>query len=151
MTASATISAIDNLSRQTGISVDRMTAVHETALQLLDLDYNAIPYGTDVVVGKMAYRGVRAPEKKSCGHGFKEVGCARVWRSEGLLRISQRTSRPLNSYDIRCFRPERLLAVLPLSPDFELLREQYAFLAEVLHSDMMTDDELKQFMRYVRG
>ena len=42
-------------------------------------------------------------------------------------------------------------SVMPHSPEWRFLLEQRARLAEVLHFDDMTDEELATFHRYVRG
>lgn len=155
MVSKAMISSISSLSAATGVRSGQMAAAHETGLQLLELDNNVIPFGVDVVVGRGGYGRLDLPETDRGGLRYKEFRGAelpvRVWRSQGVMRCGLGRSRPLKEAEISCLLPERLLEAMPESPDFPYLKEQYARLAEVLYFDRMTDDELGQFLRYVRG
>lgn len=155
MKRATTLSTIDRISSETGIPTDRMFAAHESALQLLDIDNNVIPFAVDVAVGRRDYRLIDAPETVHMGHRYKDLSRgripARAWRSMGDMRCSRRRTGVLADLGIGCLLPENILKALPLSPEFDLLREQYARLAEVLYFDRMTDDELREFLRYVRG
>lgn len=149
-----TRSAIDDVSRCTGIPRARICAAHESALQLLGLDNNAVAYAVDIVVSGKDYREVKGAEGEHAGYRYKNLGLGeipvRVWRSQGLLSCAPWRSRELVGEGLRCLLPEALLRALPLSPDFEYLQEQYARLAEVLYFDRMTDAELEQFLLHVR-
>lgn len=149
-----TAGTIDGLAAYAGLRRQDVCAAHEAALQLLGLDNNVIPYGVDVIVGRAAYRTLDLPEAASGRQAYKmfpegEVP-TRIWESRGLLRHSRLTAGVIDSCGIACLRPRRILEALPQSPDFPYLREQYARLAEVLFFDDMTDEQLSQFLRYVR-
>lgn len=147
--------AIADVAGAVGEKPTEIVAAHEAALQLLGLDNNAVAYGTDLIVGAGAYRRLCADEASCAGSRFKVFASGphpvRVWKPQGALRRGFRRARPLRSHDVRCLVPEDVLAMLPLSPDFPYLREQYARLAEVLYFDGMSDAELGEFLRYVRG
>lgn len=155
MVSKAMTSSISSLSAATGLLPGRMTAAHEVGLQLLGLDNNVIPFGVDVIVGRGDYGRLALPETERGSLRYREFRGAelpvRVWRSEGVMRCGLGRSRPLKESEVSSLLPERLLEAMPESPDFPYLREQYARLAEVLYFDRMTDDELGQFLRYVRG
>lgn len=54
-------------------------------------------------------------------------------------------------YPARSLAPELVLKTIHLSPDFDLLHEQVARLAEIVYVDELTDEELSEFADYVRG
>lgn len=134
----------------TGILLEDMVPIHETALQLLEADYNVLPYGLDVIVPNLDYRRAfpfdLGGKRKLC---FEETPI-RIWRARGPLKKVYKEAEPLKAYPVRCPSPETILRLLPSSPDFPYLREQYAGLAEILYFDRMTDEELGEFFRYVR-
>lgn len=134
----------------TGIPLEDMVPIHEAALQLLEADYNVLPYGLDVIVSNKDYRRAFPFEfggkRELC---FEETPL-RIWRARGHLKKVYREAQPLKAYPVRCPAPETILRLLPKSPDFPYLREQYAALAEILYFDRMTDEELGEFCRYVR-
>ena len=127
-----------------------MTAIHEAALQLLGIDYNVLPYGIDLVLTE--------PDFTTLAHGTASLMVegevcgtkTRCWKASPDLSDAVRTARPLVSYPINVPDPETLLRLLPLSPDFRFLQEEYAALAETLYFDRMDDRELGEFHKYVR-
>lgn len=83
--------------------------------------------------------------------GISESGIPlRIWESLGGKDSDGYESVTEPAGTAPCLWPYDNLELLPLSPDFELLLEQRAALAEVLYFDSMTDEELMEFFRYVR-
>lgn len=134
----------------TGIPLENMVPIHEAALQLLEADYNVLPYALDVVVPDRDYRRAFPFYLKSRRELVFEETPIRIWCARGLLKKVYKEAVPLKKYPVRCPSPETILRLLPSSPDFPYLREQYAALAEILYFDRMTDEELGEFCRYVR-
>ncbi len=56
-----------------------------------------------------------------------------------------------DEYQYHVVEPELVLALLPQSPNYQELYEAQARLALVLHHDEMSDPELMEFIKYVRG
>ena len=86
------------------------------------------------------------------GEPFFAEADVRIWDAGRLLADDFRNHLRW-SEKAGCFilEPRLVLELLPLSPDIQYLLEDRARLAMVLYADEMTDKELMEFNRYVRG
>lgn len=132
---------------------------HEIALLAWGLDNNLVPYGVDLLVSKKAFARMREAmdlrEDLHQGNPFvrldNEYAPVRLWQSVGEnVTFDRRVLIEVPHLECQSLRPEIVLEALPTSPDFALLLEQRAALAEVLFFDDMTDDQLMEFRRFVR-
>lgn len=141
---------LDDLASSLNLEVGDMCVVHQAALQMLGVDNNVFPRAADVVLKERDFLKFHASPFASY-HEFK-VGNTpyRIWRARGPLKKVYKEAEPLKACPVRCPSPETILRLLPSSPDFPYLREQYAGLAVILYFDRMTDEELGEFFRYVR-
>ena len=91
------------------------------------------------------------PDKCRCDPFFSEDDM-RIWDS-GTLLVDDFRNHLRWSGKEGCFvlEPQLVLELLPFSPDIQYLLEDRARLAMVLYADEMTDEELLEFNRYVRG
>lgn len=74
----------------------------------------------------------------------------RIWTELDGLRASEIPQIPAPFEGWSCADPEWCLETLPLSPDFELLYEDRARLAETLYFDAMPPEQFAVFRKYVR-
>lgn len=134
--------------------------VHEAAIASWGLDFSATTRAVDLLVCERAFDALRAnrPEcvMEYCGNKYislsREGLPVSLWASVGDGLSFKDASFVWNEdYDRACLEPESVLAALPSSPDYRFLLEQRARLAEVLYFDRMSDAELSEFHRYVRG
>lgn len=158
---------IDEIARtvaaQARVSARRLVAVHESALVLLGIDNNAVPYGIDFLLPKHAQPKSGAWAQHGGGawaqHGGDEylaLGggggeyAVRLWRTVGGRRAGELETVRHRLFSGRLLAPEAALELLPLSPDFRFLYEQRAAIAELLYFDRMPREQLAEFVRYVR-
>lgn len=150
---------IDEIARavaaQARVSARRLVAVHESALVLLGIDNNAVPYGIDFLLPKHA-RPKGGAWARHGGDEYLALGgdegeyAVRLWRTVGGHRAGELETVRHRLFSGRLLAPEAALELLPLSPDFRFLYEQRAALAELLYFDRMPREQLAEFVRYVR-
>lgn len=131
-----------------------MAALHETALMIMGIDNNVVPFGYDFLVPQFEYLKCRGAESNDAGRRFKVIKDGpityRFWSKVGGVSFKSARLRPYRGISVLMPQPECILEVMPESPDFGLLREQYAYLAAVVHAEKMSDEEIEQFLTYVR-
>lgn len=126
---------------------------HEAACTAFGTNYNAILHEVDAIVpaGQLASIG-ELSEGGFLGIPLDTSVMIRLWPDEALLGTDVRYHEIWSKdYECRVLDPELVLRLLPCSPDYPLLLEQRARLAEVLYFDQMSDEELMLFHKYVRG
>ena len=129
----------------------------EAAMNSWVCDNNFPPYGLDVVVERpplLSPRGWR-PARSAAGDRYwasrpnDEID-VRMWASIGGARFRDIPKVDNVPLACGCVHPDWLLDRFDLTPDIAYLWELRAYLAEIVHADDMTDDELMTFDRYVR-
>lgn len=127
----------------------RSALLHEAAMMAWGLSINAVTRAVDVLAPPSGQPVPSWPPYKET----RRLGVAvRVWSN--LSDGSSFDDAPIRwneRYGRYCLDPERELEEMPHSPDFRYMLEMRARLAEVLYFDQMSDEELAQFHRYVRG
>lgn len=124
--------------------------IHEAALVAWGLTYSRFTRCLDVLIPHEEFARI-CPDECRCDSFFSEDDM-RVWDSDTLLADDFRNHLRWSG-KAGCFvlEPQLVLELLPLSPDIQYLLEDRARLAMVLYADEMTDEELLEFNRYVRG
>lgn len=129
----------------------------EAAMNSWCCDNHYVPYAIDVVVERPPFLTPKGWERRRSKAGDRYWECTpygyitvRIWASLARKRYRAIPTVPNYPLDCTCVHPEFLLDVFELSPDIEFLWELRAYLAEVVHVDDMTDEQLMTFDRYVR-
>ena len=128
---------------------------HEAAISGWYLDVNLTLKAIDVLVDTSSLSGLPPSAARSDG-AYRTIaisggGVIRLWDRIGPFAYGDapRVDAPL--YGCLALDPYAVLETMPLSPDYRYLLEQRALLAEVLFFDMLDDEHLGLFHRYVRG
>lgn len=138
------------------VSCGEYALTFEAAMNSWGCDNNIIPYGIDLVCQRtlpLALNGWSEGLARSGDRFFVAPGTEipfRAWKSLGGDRLRHLDTIDNPYLGCLCIHPATLLDVFEFSPDIEYLWELRAFLAEIVHQDDMTDDELMTFDRYVR-
>ena len=155
MTPSMLDSLIGDLVRRDGSAL-----VHEAAIASWGLDFSATTRAVDLIAPAKSFDALRAAfpisADRHLGNEFirivRDGVPIRLWASVGDgLSFADARFVWNGDYARACLEPEQVLSCLPSSPDYQFLLEQRARLAEVLYFDRMSDDELAEFHKYVRG
>ena len=122
---------------------------HEAALAIWRISYNSFISNIDVLLDKDIKTG------SNQDYIIKQLSdniALRLWPAGQILGEQlQQHDIWSETYKCRVLDPELVLELLPYSPDFQHLYEARARLALVLYHNKMTEAELLEFSKYVRG
>lgn len=140
-----------------GARYGTLCLLFEAAMNSWGCDNNFVPYGIDVLVRRPPLLTPRGWRRLTSKAGDRIWECrphdyinVRMWASVAGFRFRDVPMVENLPLDCLCVHPDFLLEVFELSPDIEWIWELRAYLAELVHVDDMTDDELMTFDRYVR-
>lgn len=123
---------------------------HEAALAIWGISYNSFLSTVDALVSK-PIDGMEANNP----YFAKKIGDSlnlRLWLDvETIGAPVQKHDMWNETYNCRVLDPELVLDLLPASPDYQELYEARARLAMVLYYDKMSESDLLEFGKYVRG
>lgn len=133
----------------------RSVLVHEAALAAWGIDYNAWIDTVDVLVKRSDFESwcdaISATDEDGIVCGSVNGLSVRLWTVDDLALGPEIVSVDVGYGSFRALQPETVLETMQLSPDSQFLYEQRALLAQIMYSDILTDDEIMLFHKYVRG
>lgn len=129
--------------------------VHESSIRGWGYDNNVFLPAVDVcVVDPGDYARLGSAPRSGLGE-WSDVELegipVRLWTPAALGLSGAVNVTDCPAYGCSSLEPALVLKTIPLSPDVNQLREQIARLAMIVHVHDLTDEELAEFARYVRG
>ena len=158
MPSGATYALIKEI-KSVGIA-DKVALMMECATDAWQLSNNAFPYGLDLLArNPMALVRARRlfdtrprPQRHEAGlclEGAFRGSTLRIWLKAAGMRWAKVKPGKCEQ-GVLCVDPYLNLDLMAASPDTQYILEQRAALAECLFIDEMPEDQLHEFMDYVR-